>query len=390
MREAFFIYPKDTMPTVVSEECKRALSRAKIALMSRRDSAFFTTLCFSMKYVWNETIPTAQTDGLEIHINPTFWMELHPEEQLFVLVHECCHPAYEHLDRILSYKWNLDKGNIAADHVINVDLKLRGFRVPDWVYCDLAYRGMSMEKVYKLLPPQPPQPDKKMDGDINPGKHRTPEEKQILKRQIEDILVRAKMASELAKDKPGSIPGEMDLIIKGLMNPKLPWHRIVAKWMRSFDKTDYTWRKPNRRHFPEHHLPSLWGESLMDLACFTDISGSVSDDDYKRYVSEIHGLLKQMRPKKLTFGQFDVTLKQIDVIRNPADLLKVRFHGRGGTRIREVIQWLNKNKPQGALIFSDGDFRFHEEDKTDVPVIWIVHDRPSFDPPFGKVVHFHM
>ena len=55
---------------------QKALDKAKVALMSKPDSVFFTTVCFSLKHVWDDSIPTAQTNGLEIRYNPEFFMQL--------------------------------------------------------------------------------------------------------------------------------------------------------------------------------------------------------------------------------------------------------------------------------------------------------------------------
>lgn len=329
--------------------------------------------------------------SLEIRINPDFFLGLTPEERVFVLVHECCHPAYMHMERIQEMGWDPRKGNIAADHVINLQLKARGFAVPPWVLQDAQYTGMSMERVYHLLPNPPAGGGGGGLGDDIVFKQCTPEEKKKLKRQVEDILVRAQMQSRISKDKPGTIPGDIEVFLDKLLNPKLPWHVLLRRWYRdNFAKTDYSWRKPNRRFFPEHHLPSLWSEALMDIASFCDISGSVNDAMFKRYVTETSSAMRTCKPGKLYFGQFDTTIKQVDVIRDHRDLLKVNFHGRGGTHIQCVLDWLNEHKPKGALIFSDGGFYFDSSMQCDVPILWVVHDNPGWTAPFGKVIHFEM
>lgn len=376
----------------VTEAHKSALSKAKIALMARKSSAFFTTLCFSMKFVWDDTIPTACTDGLEIRINPDFFMALSVEERVFVLVHETMHPAYQHMLRIQELKWDPRKGNIAGDHVINLQLKARGFAVPDWVLKDPQYEGMGMERIYKLLP-DPPQGGGGggLMDDIVFGDKLTPEQTKKLTRQIEDILVRAQMQSKISKDKPGTIPGEIEVFLDRLLNPKLPWHVILRRWFQdNFAKTDYSWKRPNRRFFPQHHLPSLWSEALMDIACFCDISGSVTDPMFNRYIAETHSVMKSVKPQKLYLGCFDTEVKGVDVIRDARELKSVKFHGRGGTRIQPVLDWLNEHKPKGALIFSDGGFSFEADAQCSVPIVWVVHDNPNWTAPMGKVIYFEM
>lgn len=369
------------------------LSKTKIALMARADSAFFMTLCFNMRHYWDDTVPTAQTDGRSVYWNPKFFMGLlnqtvqlnDREERVFTAVHECMHPAYMHMIRMPAGACP-DRWNIACDHVINLQLKDRGFKVPSWTCCDPKFAGMSAEEVYALLPDNPGKPS--MQDLKDPGGSLG--DKEALGRDLEDILVRARIQSRLAGDKPGTIPGEIELFLNKLLDPKLPWQRILQRFLRAFDKTDYSWQKPNRRLFPQHHLPSLWGESLMDLACVTDTSGSTSGDMFLRFISETYGMLRMMRPKKLTFVQFDTEIKAINDVTNAEELMKIKFKGLGGTDITPVIQWLNDTKPQAAVIFTDGGFHMPELKPARTQVIWLICNNPHWTAPYGKVIHFDM
>ncbi len=127
-----------------------ALNKAKIQLMSKPDTVFFTTVCFSLKHIWDETIPTACTNGKEIRFNPDFFMSLDLEEQIFLLVHESMHVAYMHMDRLNTR--NPRKWNYAADYVINHQLISRGFKMPKNCLHDPQYADMSTEEVYNKLP----------------------------------------------------------------------------------------------------------------------------------------------------------------------------------------------------------------------------------------------
>lgn len=362
------------------DSLQTALNKAKIQLMSRADSAFFTTVCFSLKHVWDSTIPTAATNGTSLYFNPDFFMSLSPEERIFVLVHESLHVALLHMDRLSTRthaKWN-----VAADHVINLILKERGFKMPACGLADPQYTGMSSEQVYAVLPEQDPS---KTDMDILDGEG-TPEE---LRQTVEDILIRASIQSKMQNDKPGTIPGEIEIFLNGLLKPKLPWHRILQKYLHAMAKDDYSFRKPNRRFFPTHYLPSLYSEKLMSIAIAVDISGSVSDGQFKRFISEIASILKMMKPEKISLVQFDTVIHSVNEIQNLQQLSKVRFIGRGGTAIAPVIDWVNINKPQLLVTFTDGEFRFRSQ-VTKTPAIWLIHENPDFTAPFGKVIHYEI
>lgn len=359
----------------------QALSKAKIQLMARPDSAFFTTVCFSLKHVWDNTIPTACTDGREIRFNVDFFMGLSTEEQIFLLLHESMHVAYLHMVRLQDR--DAQRFNMAADYVINLQLVDRGFKMPKVGLLDRAYAGMPTEEVYKLLPPVPPN---QFDMDLRPGPGDAASAEQLTQ-DIQDILVRASVQSKIANDKPGTIPGDIQIFLNGLLNPKLPWNRLLQKYLTQFTKNDYSFKKPNRRFFPKFHLPSLYGEKLMDLAVAVDISGSVSDSDFHVFVSEIASILRMMQPEKISLIQFDTEIKSVDEVKNIKELMAVKFTGRGGTAIEPVLEWAAAKKPQLLLVFSDGEFRFHVTESKST-TLWLIHNNAKFTPPFGKVIHY--
>lgn len=364
-----------------------ALNKAKIALMSRADSAFFTTLAFSLRHIFSEQVKTAATNGTQVLYNPEFFMSLSHDERIFLMLHEAMHCAYLHMERGKSY--NQRKFNIAADHVINLQLKERGFKMPSMGLADDQYKGMSTEEVYKLLPEGEGNPDA---GDI-PGFGADLQPSDIpgsqLESDIQDILVRASLQSKMSNDTPGTIPGEIQIFLDRLLDPKLPWNRILQKYLHSYNKNDYSFRKPNKRFFPRHYLPRLHSESLMNIAVAVDTSGSVSDAEFNRFVSETHSILRMMKPEKITIIQFDTELKSVNDVRNVNDLMKVQFTGRGGTEVGPVINWINENKPQLTLIFTDGYFHFREE-TTARDIVWLIHDNDDFTAPYGKVIKYEV
>lgn len=357
-----------------------ALSKAKIQLMARPDSVFFTTLCFSLKHFFGTTVSTAATDGKTVEYNPDFFMGLAPMERVSLLLHETLHCAYSHMDR--RGERNHHKFNRAADFAINLQLRDRGFPIPSNWLCEERYRSLSAEEIYGLLPDDPTPPPM---NDLRPSK--TPAEADAMAKDMQDILIRASLASKMAGDKPGTIPGDIEIFLNRLLNPKLPWNRILQKYLQSFSKNDYSMQRPNRRFMPKHYLPSLYSESLLDIAIAVDASGSVSDSEFLRFVTETHSIVRMLKPKKIDLITFDTSIKSVETIRSVTDLMKVTFTGRGGTLIEPIIQWANEHKPQLMLVFTDGGFRFYGH-TTKVPLTWLIHNNPGFTAPYGRVIHY--
>ena len=358
----------------------RAMDKAKIRLMDRRDSTFFTTVFFSLKLSWDAGIRTAATDGVTIRFSPEFFMQQNPEQQLGLILHETLHAAYLHMIR----RGDRDpkKWNIAADHMINLQLTQRGFQIPEGGYCDKQYLGMSADQIYDLLP-EPEYDDFECDLVDSPATLEKPEE------VMTDILIRAAIQSQMAEDKPGSIPHDLEIFLNKILNPKLPWYTILRKFFNSMGKTDYSFRKPNRRFFPDYILPGLYSEAMGEMAIAVDSSGSVSDADFNVFVSETHGILKNLHPSKIHFMCFDTEIKTVNTVTSTKDLSQVKFTGRGGTRIDPVMEWANEEKPKVILVFTDGYFT-KPAVKPSCPVIWLIYNNPKFTAPFGRVIHFEL
>jgi predicted metal-dependent peptidase len=365
---------------MITADHHHALSKAKIQLMAKPDSVFFTTVCFSLKHIWDDRIPTACTNGKEIRYNPKFFMSLNTEEQIFLMLHESMHVAYLHMDRLQTR--HMRRWNIAADFCINLQLVQRGYKMPSMGLLDHKYDDMGTEEIYKLLPENPPQ---ECDMDIQPGEG-DPEQ---LAQDVQDILVRAQIQSKMAGDKPGTIPGDIQIYLDGLLNPVLPWNNILRKYINTFTKNDYSFRKPNRRFFPQYHLPSLAGEKLMNLAIAVDTSGSVSDHNFHVFVSEVAAIFRMMKPEEITLVQFDTEIKSVDKLKDLNDLSRCKFTGRGGTLIGPVLEWANNTKPQLLLVFSDGGFNFYDT-QTKSETLWVIHNNPKWSPPWGKTIHYEV
>ena len=356
---------------------QHALDKAKITLMSNNESVFFTTVLFSLKFMWDKTIRTACTNGSYIKFNPDFFMKLSPEERVFVLLHESQHVAFMHMDRLKDR--DPKKWNVAADHVINLMLKSRGFKMPKLGLADPIYTGMCTEEVYKLLPDQTNE-----DVEIDLEAPDKPSEE--LQKEVEEILIRASIQAKMQGCNE-SIPVDIQVFLDSLLKPKLPWNRILQKYIQNMTKCDYSFRTPNRRFFPQYYLPSLKTESLMDIAIAVDISGSVSDEEFKVFISETHSILRMMKPEKITLIQFNTEITEVSSAKSTKELKEIKFHGRGGTRIGPVINWANENKPKLLLVFTDGDFNFYGA-KSEVETLWLIHNSPDFKATSGKVIHY--
>lgn len=362
------------------KKADKALNKAKIALMDSPNSAFISTICFSLQHEWDSSVERACTDGRKVMYNPFAYLNLPPAQQLSRLLHETWHVALMHIARVLSR--NPEKYNAAADFYINLMLTDAGFeKIPTWLH-NPDYRGLSTEQIYDLLPDSFQMPPSEFD--LKPN-----DEDKELSDFLDDVIVRASVQSQMQGDKPGTIPGSIQIYLDSLLNPILPWHSLLRRYMNQLSKDDYSWRKPNRRFFPDNILPTLYSQKMMDIAIFVDASGSVTDKDFHRFISETAGILRMLKPSKITIVRFDTAIRGVDEVRSLKDIAAIKFTGRGGTSIKPVIDWIHDNKPKISLIFSDGHFNHYNRPVAD-HLIWLVYNNKRFNAPYGKVIHYEV
>lgn len=387
----------NNLVTWTEKEQSEAFSAAKTRLFTTPALLFYATLLSRTTHRYNEKCPTAWTDGLISEYGPS-WMMVHCKntaQRAGTILHELLHIALEHVIRGQEYGWVLKKANIAADYYINLiidDLTKRncGVELPEGCLLDYKYVGWSLHEIYQDLPENSPAPN--MQDLLEPGElgntSSDPRPAQEVQVEIEQVLAEAVIATKRNGEAVGTIPGEVERLVDRLLNPKVPWYRVLRRMMTNFAKTEYSMQKVNRRFAPDWLLPTMYGEAICDIASSVDVSASVTTEQFNAYVSESCHIFRQLKPQKMSFLQWDTQVKQIDECRSEQDLLNVEFAGWGGTDIEPVLEWAQENKPKVLLVFTDGEFP-KPRCNPKIPVIWIIVGNKRFTAPFGKVIHYN-
>jgi predicted metal-dependent peptidase len=364
-------------------EVEKALSKVKIRMMMEPATKFYSTILFSLIIEFTDRIPTASVNGVTMCINPGYFIGLTIDERLSLVLHEVSHVAYNHMAR----KGTRDHAsfNIAGDHVINLGLLAAGYRLHHTWLQDAQYKGMNTEQVYEKVKSDPPPPD--YDQDVvfaAPGNQKAVADK------VANIVIRASILAKQAGCDPGLIPAEIGIALDKHINPKLPWHVILQNHLSSFAPDDYTMKRLNRKYFPEFYLPTLYNEAICDLVVAVDASGSVEDHEFSHFIHEIHKIRETMQPKNMTVLDFDTRIKTVHKLDHTVNVLKdIKFTGRGGTAIQPVLSWIDKQKPEVALIFTDGEFALPSV-LPKIPIIWLIHGNYPFKPSLGRVIRYEI
>lgn len=374
------------------QKAETALTVAKINLMNNIELVFFSTVCMSLEHIITFDVPTAATNGKYIKYNPNFFLECSKSERVGLILHEVLHVVFQHMSR----RVEIDKSryvdwNIAGDYVINYEIsKINdpAVQLPAGALLDKNYANMTTEEVFAALPKREP-------GDIPGGfmndveglpEDASPAEISKLQESIDNTLVQAQIQATQA-GQSGSVPGNVRRYLEELMHPVVPWQKTLKRFITKSAKVEYSFRKPNRRFFPKHYLPSQVGEVMCDVAVAMDVSGSVTDHIGGVFLGETRGLINQVKPSKTTFIQFDTSIKEEYVLKNANDIHNVKFVGGGGTNITPVMEWAVQNNPHVLIVFTDGYYT-EPAVKPKCPVLWVVYDNPKFKAPFGRHIPF--
>lgn len=390
----------------VYKDAADALKIAKISMMMQKATVFYTTILFSLKQGFDETLPTAATDGKDLSINPAFFMSLPPVERIGLLAHEVLHVALDHMHRMGkrdaivtdSTGRPISLWNIAADYVINDLLSQAGYHLPPGGLNDSQYSGKSTEQVYDILYKKTDKQKSDLAdkcGNNSGADVQFPQDAKgdpVSQDHVTEIILRASTQAKSMGQAAGSIPGEVGISLQEVINPPLPWHIILQNYLTEFAKEDYTWRRPNRRFLPNFYMPTAHSEAIANIAIAVDCSCSVSDHEFNVFITKIAEIQDAMHPKKITVVPFDTRIGKVQELTDDDNpFKKLRFTGRGGTQIKPVHDWAAENKPTVLLVFSDGEFSQPAPKDKSIPIVWVIHDDKKWAAKHGgRVIHYNI
>ena len=334
---------------------------------------FYGLFLIGINKKYTENIPTAGVSkhgiGMQLTINPTFYMDLSEDHRYGLIKHELLHIAFGHL--IMRDLYSDHKlFNIAADleinqYILESKLPTGGLLLSSFPELKLPEKA-GTKKYYELL--EQAQQDgtcpgldslmNKMDGEsqyCHPGwsdfDELTEADKKLVQKQIEHQL---KESAEQTVKKQGNVPGELAELIHRLMYiepPKFDWKGYLRRFIgnSSIVYTKKLRRKYNKRYAAN---PGLKIKFKNHILVGVDTSGSVNSDELKEFFSELTHMHKTGH--KITIAQCDTQLKSVKEFNPKKDW---EIHGRGGTSFQPVVDHYNENKgAYTALVYlTDGE-----------------------------------
>lgn len=415
---------KSSVTDADRKKAKKALTRARVQLVVSQP--FFGCLSLLMEpvEVLNKAmVNTMAVDGKHLFYHPPFVNTLSEVELVGVCAHETLHCAFKHMTR----RGHRDprKWNIAADFVINADLIAAGFTLPGkpiglnsppgvkGYLFDPSLKGLSTEAVYERLPDPPtitimisgsgngdkgqqsaaqPHDDGGCGGVIDAAGSGDSAGQDKVDR---DWDTNVRMAVAVAKGQnAGTVPEYLRRLVEDLDKPVVNWRDETRQFIDGAMSVDYSWQRPNRRFVGSGlHLPGFIPDTLHKIIFLGDVSGSISHEVMKAYLSEVSGALDDHVADELVVAYFDTEIKKVDEY-VPGDVIKADVPGGGGTDFRPAFQYAIDMHPDASCIICLTDMCPNSWDlpATDTPVLWAAWGTEEFisqvkgQVPYGKII----
>ncbi|MDB5904034.1 MAG: hypothetical protein JWM26_2912 [Betaproteobacteria bacterium] len=376
---------------------------------------------------WCETVAT---DARALYFNPQFIDTLGLAQTQFVLAHEAMHCALGHFAR-RSHR-SVRRWDVACDHAVNLLLVGEGLTPPPGALLDPAYRGLSAEEIYPLIPEDTAErtldvhvdgaggsarfasaggsggsaPDAQSgampavepggswddagnEGRTNGGIASAPP---LLSASQAEALAQAWQSRMVAAAqqvrRAGRLASTWQRLVDRLVQPELPWRVLLARYMMSAARDDYSYQRPSRRE-GDALLPRV-ASAEVDVCIALDTSGSIAAAELDAFVAEVDALKSQVRAR-VTLLACDESLDARSPWRFSAwepVLLPDELHGGGGTSFIPVFEWIAhaRYRPDLLVYFTDAEGDFPDA-APDFPVVWLVKGRGMV--PWGERVQLN-
>lgn len=362
-------------------EYEEALERAKVHLMCKSGSVFFSSVSMNLEHKFSTDIPTAVTNGKSILYNPDFFMGLNAEERVGLICHEAAHVAFMHMFRRGDRDHKM--WNYAADYVINILLIDSGFKLPACGLYDEKFRDWSSDQVYEYLESNAIEIPMNYVCDLTEPTEGMPEhELEVLEQEITNIVIAASQRTQMGG---GKVPAEIARELDNLINPKLNWKELLFRFVDSKIKEDSTWKRPNHKYLPEFYLPSKQSDKINNLTVAIDTSGSINQELLTEMLSEIQYINEVLKPDNLTIIDCDYMIHNVYHVTNNDSILELKFSGGGGTRFGPVIDYCKDHETNLLLYFTDLDGPQITEEQS-YPILWVCNsDHPPA--PTGETIY---
>lgn len=397
----------------IEEDFKRdffsLVNKVNLSLMEDNEN-FYGYFLFQMEREIRFDISSATSVNFKgakyvMYFNPIIFLELNMKQMETTIKHEILHVISQHLIRAkeLKGKYSTLALNISMDVVVNqyldylppysitleyinnkYDMKLEPYKTFEYY----------LEKVQTELDLQEENDEgEEVDSNENVIVDFDPERTHDMWEESDEVDEKTlnefteKFADSAQK---GKNPNYIDAMIKSLKNRngELPWNLFLKKLMGTIEANKKkTVTRRNRRQPSRLDLRGELRGHKAEIAVAIDISGSISDEEFKQAIKEVLAIVKSHN-QEITIIECDKEIRRAYKVKSPRDVQE-RIATGGGTKFSPVFEYSNNKKINLLIYFTDGK----GEEKLEViprgyKTLWVISgrgDKLSLREPFGVV-----
>lgn len=397
----------------IEEDFKRdffsLVNKVNLSLMEDNEN-FYGYFLFQMEREIRFDISSATSVNFKgakyvMYFNPIIFLELNMKQMETTIKHEILHVISQHLIRAkeLKGKYSTLALNISMDVVVNqyldylppysitleyinnkYDMKLEPYKTFEYY----------LEKVQTELDLQEENDEgEEVDSNENVIVDFDPERTHDMWEESDEVDEKTlnefteKFADSAQK---GKNPNYIDAMIKSLKNRngELPWNLFLKKLMGTIEANKKkTVTRRNRRQPSRLDLRGELRGHKAEIAVAIDISGSISDEEFKQAIKEVLAIVKSHN-QEITIIECDKEIRRAYKVKSPRDVQE-RIATGGGTKFSPVFEYANNKKINLLIYFTDGK----GEEKLEViprgyKTLWVISgrgDKLSLRESFGVV-----
>lgn len=393
------------------EDFFKLVDKVILSLMEDKDN-FYGYFLFQMGREIRFDITSASGVNFKgakyvIYFNPILFLQLNMKQMETTIKHEIHHVLSLHLSRVkeLKNKYSTLTVNLAMDIVVNQYLDnlppysttLKGvnlkYNLNMEAYNTLEYYAEKIQSELDLMEEndEGEEDDSQMTNSMvesyNPEKmHDMWQESD----EFDEKTLREFAEKVINASQKGTIPSQVESLIANLKNSQgeIPWNIMLKKLMGTVESNKKkTITRRNRRQPNRLDLRGEIRNHKSEIAVAIDISGSISNEEFKQAIKEVLSIVKNYN-HEITIIECDKEVKRVYKAKSVRDI-KERLTSGGATKFTPVFEYANNTKCNLLIYFTDGK---GEKKLEVVPrgyrTLWVISgrgDELSLDESYGPV-----
>lgn len=335
------------------------LTKARMAIMRVPERVPYAICLLGMEWKKLPNGQTMATDGKFLYYSEDFVQSITMTELIAVLVHEALHVLLHHQFRLRGRDKQV--ANMAADYVVNLMLAEEQLILPQGCLMDRRFKGLNMEQVYDyLIKHSVPPPPQDLPGGLSEPKDGEGDE--LSDQELKEAFQEAKESVtqiNMTAEKIGKMPGGLGKAINAAMTEAADWGSILAEFVDSHARADYSMARINRRALGRGLiLPGLQSEDIGKILVVLDTSGStISRPCLNEFLAQLFHIVDQYPDTGIQIVCCDtepVLIGEYEAgdLPEPSELKLV---GGGGTSLQKLEAFVERNDlfPTLAIYFTD-------------------------------------